>query len=161
MIKNKKTARPGDKNRFEQEKIIVARMGKEVAADYDDKGYYVKDGMLLLKKSNETNLKYLLGVLNSKLINYYYKNYFITVDVLKNALLELPVVVYKKEKCITELVDQMLCLQKQLHEKNLSGNEKERLEQQIKNIDYEIDQEVYKLYGLTKEEIKIVEESLR
>jgi len=30
-------------------------------------------------------------------------------------------------------------------------------EQDIKNINYEIDQEVYKLYGLTKEEIKIVE----
>ena len=30
-------------------------------------------------------------------------------------------------------------------------------EQDIKNVDYEIDQEVYKLYGLTKEEIKIVE----
>jgi len=33
-------------------------------------------------------------------------------------------------------------------------------EQDIKNVDYEIDQEVYKLYGLTKEEIKIVEGSL-
>ena len=55
----------------------------------------------------------------------------------------------------------MLSLQKQFHQNNFSGNEKERLEQQIKNIDYEIDQEVYKLYGLTKEEIKIVEESLK
>ncbi|MBS3081127.1 hypothetical protein J4221_06660, partial [Candidatus Pacearchaeota archaeon] len=36
-----------------------------------------------------------------------------------------------------------------------------KLEQDIKNVDYEIDQEVYKLYGLTKEEIKFVEESLR
>ena len=37
----------------------------------------------------------------------------------------------------------------------------EKQMQQIKNTDYEIDQDVYKLYGLTKEEIKIVEESLR
>ncbi|MEK6792749.1 MAG: hypothetical protein AABX96_04350 [Nanoarchaeota archaeon] len=55
----------------------------------------------------------------------------------------------------------MLAIQKQLHEGKPSGNEKERLEQQIKNVDYEIDQEVYKLYGLTKEEIKIVEDSLK
>jgi len=55
----------------------------------------------------------------------------------------------------------MLSLQKKLHEGKPTGNEKEKLEQQIKNIDYEIDQEVYKLYGLTKEEIKIVEESLK
>ncbi len=55
----------------------------------------------------------------------------------------------------------MLSLQKQLHETNPTGNEKERLEQQIKNIDYEIDKEVYKLYGLNEEEIKIIEESLK
>jgi len=55
----------------------------------------------------------------------------------------------------------MLSLQKRYHEDKLSGNEKERLEQQIKNVDYEIDHEVYKLYGLTKEEINIVEESLK
>ena len=55
----------------------------------------------------------------------------------------------------------MLELQKKLHEKNPAGHEKERLEQQIKNVDYEIDSEVYKLYGITKEEQKIIEESLR
>jgi len=65
-----------------------------------------------------------------------------------------------QEQKIISLVDQMLSLQKQLHEENSTGNEKERLEQQIKNVDYEIDQEIYKLYGLTKEEIKIIEESL-
>lgn len=34
-------------------------------------------------------------------------------------------------------------------------------EQDIENVDYEIDQEVYKLYCLTPEEIKIVEDSLK
>ena len=48
-----------------------------------------------------------------------------------------------------------------LHEEEPNGNEKERLEQQIKNVDYEIDQEVYKLYEITPEEQKIIEESLR
>jgi len=55
----------------------------------------------------------------------------------------------------------MLKLQKQLHEDSLAGREKERLERRIKDVDYEIDQEVYNLYGLTKEEIKIVEGSLK
>ena len=55
----------------------------------------------------------------------------------------------------------MLALQKKLHEGKATGNEKEAIERQIKNVDYEIDQEVYKLYGLTKEEAGIVEESLR
>ena len=41
------------------------------------------------------------------------------------------------------------------------GNEKERLKKQIDALDYDIDQEIYKLYGLTNEEIKIVEENLK
>ena len=55
----------------------------------------------------------------------------------------------------------MLSLQKKNHNENISGHEKERLEQQIKNVDYEIDAEVYKLYGITDEEKKIIEESLK
>jgi hypothetical protein len=35
------------------------------------------------------------------------------------------------------------------------------LKQQIDNVDYEIDEEVYKLYGITDEEKKIIEESLK
>jgi len=34
-------------------------------------------------------------------------------------------------------------------------------EQQIKNVDYEIDEEIYKLYGINDEEKKIIEESLK
>ena len=37
----------------------------------------------------------------------------------------------------------------------------ENFEQQIDNIDYEIDELVYQLYGITKEEKKIIEESLK
>lgn len=36
-----------------------------------------------------------------------------------------------------------------------------KTEQQIKNVDYEIDEEVYKLYSITDEEKKIIEESLK
>jgi len=32
-------------------------------------------------------------------------------------------------------------------------------EQQIKNVDYEIDEEVYKLYGITDKEKEIIEKS--
>ena len=51
----------------------------------------------------------------------------------------------------------MLSLQKKNHDSNVSGHEKERLEQQIKNKDYEINSCVYSLYGITEEEQKIIE----
>ena len=61
----------------------------------------------------------------------------------------------KQAKRIKELVERIM----QLHKENPTGNEKDRLSQQIKNVDYEIDEEIYKLYGITNEEKKIVEES--
>jgi len=51
----------------------------------------------------------------------------------------------------------MLSLQKKYHDEKISGGEKERLKQQIENTDYEIDEEIYKLYEITDEEKRIVE----
>ena len=65
-----------------------------------------------------------------------------------------------QEKRIVSLVEQMLELQKKAHSDGVSGNEKEQLEQKIKNVDYEIDEEVYKLYGISEEEKKVIEGSL-
>jgi type I restriction-modification system DNA methylase subunit len=164
MIQNRKTARPGDKTRFESEKIIVSRMGKSLVADYDSGGLYVKDAMLLLSKRQTPSLKFLLGVINSRLLTYYYQKFFVTIDVLKNALLSLPIVTLDfsdlAEKAqhdkMVSLVEQMLALHKSLAAAK-SPPEKERLERQIAVTDREIDRLVYELYGLTEEEIGIVE----
>ena len=51
----------------------------------------------------------------------------------------------------------MLSLQKKYHDEKTQGNEKERLKSQIDNVDYELDSEVYKLYGITDEEKKVIE----
>jgi hypothetical protein len=53
----------------------------------------------------------------------------------------------------------MLSLHKQLTGAR-TPDEKARLQRQIDATDYQIDQLVYELYGLTEEEIKIVEESI-
>lgn len=56
------------------------------------------------------------------------------------------------------LVDQMLSLNKQLPAAK-TDHEKTALQRQIDATDRQIDQLVYELYGLTEEEIKIVESS--
>ncbi len=59
---------------------------------------------------------------------------------------------------MVKLVEQVLALHKQVGQiGNLSHNEKELLERQIKSTDRQIDELVYRLYGLTPEEIRIVE----
>ncbi|MFQ6084335.1 MAG: hypothetical protein ACE5WD_13390 [Candidatus Aminicenantia bacterium] len=57
---------------------------------------------------------------------------------------------------MAELVDKMLELNKKKHSLLLS-HERERIEREIKITDEKIDELVYKLYGITEEERKIIE----
>jgi hypothetical protein len=57
---------------------------------------------------------------------------------------------------MVKLVERMLKLHKDLKSEWV-GSEQEKIERQIKATDEEIDRLVYELYGLTEEEIKIVE----
>jgi len=58
------------------------------------------------------------------------------------------------------LVNQMLDLNKRLSETTLE-HEKRVILRQIEATDRQIDELVYELYGLTEEEIKIVEEGTK
>jgi len=46
------------------------------------------------------------------------------------------------------------------HQRDKKTDERSIIEDEIKKVDNEIDQAVYKLYGLTQQEIAIVEKSL-
>jgi len=115
-----------------------------------DRIYY-----LIPKDNVNLNLLYLLGLLNSKLIDFYYKNKFKSTHVgggyldlrgvqIKKLPIKLPS--EKQSKRIKELVERIM----EFHKQGKS-------EQQIKNVDYEIDEEVYKLYGITDEEKRVIE----
>ena len=164
MIRNRKTARPGESARFLAEKLIIARMGKNLVATYDTGGVYVKDAMLLLKTTDQHSLKYLLGIINSRLMNFYYREFFITIDVLKNAILNLPIrtidftnpTELAQHDHLVALVQQMLDLH-QRHAAEHNPQVKTMLQRQIDATDKQIDRLVYGLYGLTEEEVAIVE----
>jgi Cys-tRNA synthase (O-phospho-L-seryl-tRNA:Cys-tRNA synthase) len=57
------------------------------------------------------------------------------------------------------LVESMLELQKKHHEARME-RDKELYDRQIRVADAQIDKMVYELYGLTDEEIEIIEKSL-
>ena len=59
---------------------------------------------------------------------------------------------------MVQFVERMLILQKRLAKANVA-DEKTRLEREMKETDGRIDRLVYELYGLTKKEIRIVEEA--
>jgi hypothetical protein len=56
-------------------------------------------------------------------------------------------------------VGKMLELQKKYHEARME-RDKELYERQIQIVDVQFDKRVYDLYGLTEEEVKVVEKNL-
>ena len=74
-------------------------------------------------------------------------------------LLDIPICIGDKEqqKRTIDLVDKMTLLSKEFYSAEENSNEWERLKSEIGRTDKKIDEDVYKLYGLTEEEIKTVE----
>ena len=152
--------------KFEGEKIIMPRTTLNLKSSLDEENLNLIDRVYYIKlKEKNIKIKYFLGLLNSKLIDFYYKIYFGAshlqgnyLDLKGVDLVKIPIHPPSplQEKKILSLVNQMLSLQKKYHDEKIQGNEKERLKQQIDNVDYEIDEEIYKLYGITDEEKKMI-----
>lgn len=136
------------------EKIVYRQTSNQIIASLDtNQNLCDKTVHIIINKENDISLKYLLSILNSKLMNYYFTSYkeeegrafaqVKTVDI-KN----LPFVFNDKfEVALTLKVDQILALKKENPQADTS------------KLEREIDLMVYELYGLTEEEIEIVENS--
>ncbi len=108
--------------------------------------------------------KLLLGILNSKLIFYILDKicgkirggYFMMA---KQYIQTLPIIIPKEQSLhdeIVQLVETMLQLQQQKQSSTLPG-QLQQLEQRIAYTDDKINEKVYTLYGLSEEEVRIVE----
>ncbi len=116
-------------------------------------------------KDNKVDLKFLLAILNSKLIDYFTKKlYFSThmrggyIELRTFEIEQIPIIVKKDlNNQIVELVDIVLGLNKELEGINTNSDRGKEIQEKIIRIDRQIDQKVYELYGLTEEEIKAIE----
>jgi len=114
---------------------------------------------------SQIDLRYVLALFNSKLLNYFYQ---IMTEEIGRAFAQvktinvknLPFIIPNKTKHddIVSLVDKMLELKvKEANEPNQQL--KTMIARQIEGVDKAIDIEVYKLYNLSEEDIKVVENS--
>jgi tRNA1(Val) A37 N6-methylase TrmN6 len=140
---------------FSKKKLVIARVTKGIQATIDEQGYYVGKSSILIPKDREL-FEILLAIINSKLINYYYRMKFETThmsggyirfDIPYLKLLPIKLPDEKQAKKIRELVLRMMKVSK------------EKIEQQITNVNYEINEEIYKLYGITDKEREVIENS--
>ena len=165
-----------DATNFSGKRLLVQEItgGQErriVAAYYDDELYYSRDVIPIKFDITDANPFYILGIVNSKLITWYHhrrnpkaqKALFPKVLVSDLASIPIRAINFSNpaEKAqhdkMVSLVEQMLASHKRLALAQ-TPQEKERLERQIEVTDKAIDSLVYALYGLSEEEIRIVEE---
>lgn len=157
-----------------RKKICVPRLVDKLHVALDVKGAFFLDnvdvnGISLKKEFNTLGLLFLMGLLNSKLLVWFFP--FISVpfrggwwSANRQFISHLPIRTInfndKDDKArydsMVSLVEQMLDLNKKLSNAK-TDHEKNILQRQIDHTDRQIDTLVYELYGLTEEEIKIVE----
>jgi len=138
-----------------EDKIFVRQTGDKIISAFDDVGYLCLNNVHvgnLIKKIYKPST--ITAILNSRLINKYYEIISlekgrvmaqIDIDVLDS--IPVPNIDEKKEEQIRTIVDQIIILKKQNKDAD------------TKNLESQIDELVYKLYGLTDPEIKIIENS--
>jgi hypothetical protein len=135
-------------------KLLLRKTGDSLITTYDNKGYYHLDNLHSIVLANKNfNLKYVLAILNSKLMNHYY--HLISLE-LGRTMAQTDIETIEKlpirkasqitQRGIAKLVDKILMLNEQL-QKAKTGKHAEDLKKEIETIDEKIEKEVRKIYG--------------
>lgn len=161
------------KKRVEQAntpKIIVAGMTKVLECCLDLEGEFVP-GKSTTVVFFSGDLRYLIGLMNSKLISFYYDTAFggnklaggyLRIGPPQLSSIPIAEIDFSKTQGqvahdkIVALVEKMLTLKKDVTSTK-TPQDTTLLQRQITATDNQIDQLVYQLYGLTDEEIALVE----
>jgi adenine-specific DNA-methyltransferase len=133
---------------FEQSKIVWPNLQNKSKFLYDQDGRYINAPGVIFP----TNEKYLLAFLNSSIVWYFLTNIcvirsggFIEVKPQYFEQIPIPEISEDIKSILTDKVDHIIVLKKSDPTFNTS------------TLEAEIDRLVYELYGLTEEEIRIVE----
>ena len=128
---------------------------------------YLNDinSMIILSLNEEYDLKYILGIINSKLISYWFAKAFdkfqrkIFPQFKVNELEKFPIWKgsTKEQKLVIQLVEDIIGFNKELQKTTENSEKWISIKSDVEKSNKKIDEEVYKLYGLTNEDIKIIE----
>lgn len=151
-------------------KIVYPIIANQCRFTLDKDGFFINDKLFILPTSDLS----ILGLLNSRVANFYFGCVCAALEGSGDRYLEfraqyvdlfpIPKLFVEEDAARHEkmvgLVERMLELHERLTEAKIE-QERTVLGHQIAATDRQIDNLVYELYGLTDEEIAIVEESTR
>jgi Eco57I restriction-modification methylase/TaqI-like C-terminal specificity domain len=154
--------RPREKEIFDaREKLVVPYRAENNTFAYDNNQGFNDGGgsyTIAIKEGEITTIKYLLGILNSKLMNWFYKFIGKPKGKIREyfnrplSLIPMKKISLTQQQPFITFVDKILSLTQS--ENYLENPQKQA---KVKDLEAKIDRLVYQLYGLTPEEIKIVE----
>ncbi len=156
---------------METAKLIIQVTAQRPTVLFDDQGLYMTGGGSgpfygIRPKDPAFSIKYLLGIMNSALFGWivkaqstYLRGGYIKFS--KQYIETVPIVPLEqagpsKVNALITIVEETIRLHKKLPGAK-TPDEKTRLEREIAATDKQIDALVYELYGLTEDEIRIVE----
>jgi type II restriction/modification system DNA methylase subunit YeeA len=136
---------------FEKEKIIWGEISDKPKFAYDEDQFFAEATTFLMTGGQ---LKFLLAILNSKVSEWYFNLIGTTTGMGTNRwkkykieLLPIQSPSVQQEQALVRIVDEILALKKQNPQSDTTA------------LEAEIDQHVYALYGLTAEEIGMIEQA--
>jgi len=146
-------------------KILIRQTADSIIATIDSNNFLCLNNLHVGNAiSDDLDIRCILALINSKLLNRYYR--LVSLETGRTmaqtdieTLEQLPIkkINESKQRGIINLVDRILDLNKKLLKAEEGSEEWKGLKKEIERVDGEIDGEVYKLYGLSEGEIKIVE----
>ncbi len=162
-------AAPRNAAHFDGPKILIRKIvGKTLLATYIAYKSYCNTLLFVLKLKDDAKMsyKYLLAILNSTFMGWYFRKKFQISDedtfpqIMIRDILQfaVPEPTNVDNHRMGKLVDSMLTLHEKLAETR-SDHEKTILRRKIKATDQQIDRLVYELYGLTEEEIAVAQDT--
>lgn len=153
--------RPKTESDFLGSKIVAPQRSSSNTFGYNDIPWYAaSDVFFITEKDKAVSLKYILALINSSL--YYLWLYHRgkrkgeALELITKPLSEIPIkkISGGEQKLFIEIVDKILTITK-----SSDYLENSAKQSKVKEYERQIDQMVYKLYGLTDDEIAIVENS--
>lgn len=154
-----------DKTIFLRPKILTRKTADRIIATFDDENYYYEQTLHGTYITDKTYSPfYILALLNSALFKFYYQSIVkqsgtifpqVRISILKS--LPIKKCSASEQEKIAKKAQQMLNLHKELQATSANTDKHNSLKREIEKLDRQIDEAIYKLYGLTNEEIKTIE----